>query len=122
MVINEAPDKLVPVWCMGSFADQTLKGSKIVDCNFGHISKELLEILDNVIFVVQEGAPHKAGVITACTEHALRWSVVGSMHHISNEIHLTRCNHIVYARYVVGHTPNMLIANVFLFDSCHQQS
>ncbi len=120
MAINKAPDKLVSVWCMGGFVNPSLKGSKIVSCNFGRIGKELLEILDNVIFVVQEGATHKAGVITACTEHVLHWSAAGSTHHISNEIHLTCRNHIAFARYVVEHTPNLLIANAFIFDSCHQ--
>jgi hypothetical protein len=40
MAINETPDKLVPVWCMGGFADPILKGSKIVNCNFRHVGKE----------------------------------------------------------------------------------
>ncbi len=86
MAIGEAPEELIPIRCMGSFADPTLEGAKSVDCNFGHFSKEQSKDLDNVIFVVQEGTTYKTGVITARTEHVLRWSVVRSVYYIPNEI------------------------------------
>jgi hypothetical protein len=88
--ISKALDKLIPVWGVGGFANPRFEGTKIVNCYFGHVGKEQLEVLDNVIFVVQEGATNKTGVVTACGQYALNWSIMGATYHNSKKVHLTK--------------------------------
>jgi hypothetical protein len=52
MLISKALDKLIPVWGVRGFANPGFEGTEIVNRYFGHVGKEQLEILDDVIFVV----------------------------------------------------------------------
>jgi hypothetical protein len=72
-----------------------------------------------MFFVVQEGATNKTGVVAAHSQYALSWSIIGAAYHNSNEVHLTSCNHVAYARYAIEHTTNVLVSNLLLFDSRH---
>ena len=44
----------------------------------------------------------------------------GGANDFSNEVHLSRCDHVTDARDVVEHPPNMFISDVFFLDSCER--
>jgi hypothetical protein len=61
---------------------------------------------------------HWADIVAACRQHLLRRAIRGGMYNLSNEVHLTCCNHVTDARDVIEHLLNMFISDVFFLDSC----
>ena len=65
-----------------------------------------------MVLVMEKGVADKMGVVAACSEHALRWSV-------GREVHLSSGNHVADTRYVIEHAPHVLVSDVFFFNLEH---
>ena len=57
-------------------------------------------------------------IVTACRQHLLCRTIGGGAYDFSDEVHLSRCDHVTGARDVVEHPSNMFILDVFFLDSC----
>jgi hypothetical protein len=75
-----------------------------------------MEVLDNMVFVMEEGPSGESNVVAACGQHMLSWLVVRALHNFADEVHLPCCNHVSCSWYVVKHLSNMLILDVIFFD------
>jgi hypothetical protein len=88
MLVSMALDKLGPVLGMGGITDPCLKRAKVINYYFRYISKEQSKVFYDVVFVVQEGKTNQMDVVTARSQHALCWFVMGAMYFFSDKIHL----------------------------------
>ncbi len=59
-----------------------------------------------------------ANIVMACHQHLLCRTIGGGAYDLSDEVHLSRCNHVTDARDVVEHPSNMFISDAFFLDSC----
>ncbi len=44
-----------------------------------------MEILDNMVFVMEEGPSGESNIVAACGQHMMSWLVVRSLHNFANE-------------------------------------
>ena len=123
MLVSEAADKLRPVLFVEGFLNPALEGAKILlGCDFRNVGKEEAEVLDDVVLVVEEQMSHWADIVAACCQHLLRWTIGRGTYNLSNEVHLSHCNHVPDAREVTEHPSNMFILDMFFLESCDRDS
>ena len=75
-------------------------------------------MLDDVVLGVEKRTSHWADIVAACRQHLLRRAIGGGAYNLSNEVHLSRCNHVTDARDVIEYPSNMFILDAFFLDSC----
>ncbi len=67
---------------------------------------------------MEKRTSHWADIVAACRQHLLRRAIGGGAYNLSNEVHLSRCNHFTDASDVIEHHSNMFISDAFFLDSC----
>ena len=71
---------------------------------------------------MEKGAADKTGVVAACDEHALCWSVRRCAYCSTDEVHLSDGDHVADTRYVIEDDPHVLVSDVFFFNLEHQHT
>ncbi len=75
-----------------------------------------------MLLVMEKGAADKTGVVAACGEHALCWSVGRCVHCSTDEVHLLGGDHVADTKYVVEHVSHVLILDAFFFNLEHRHT
>ena len=101
MSVGEAVNKLCPVFFMEGFSNPALEGAKIVNSDLGNVVKEETKVLDDVVLEVEERTSYWANIVTACCQHLLCRTIGGGTYDFSDEVHLSRCDHVTNAKDVV---------------------
>jgi hypothetical protein len=120
LTICEACKKVVPVLFVEGFVDPVFEGAVLVNGNFRNIHKKETKILDDVILVVEKGAPNATNIVAARSHHLLGWTVGWSPHGLPKEIELTSSNHVADAGDVVEHPPHVLVVKVLFLHTEHR--
>ena len=85
----------------------------VVDGDFWYVGKEETQVSHDEVFVVEERASHSSNVVAACGQHLLCWPVEWTAYCFPGEIELTCGDHVGHVRYVVKHSPDMLVVMRF---------
>ena len=59
-------------------------------------------------------------MVTACSDHVVRWLIGGAANHFSDEVCLASCDHVSHARNGVKHLADHLISNSIFLDFGHR--
>ena len=119
LTICEACKEVVPVFFVEGFIDPVLEGAIFINGVFRDIREKETKIIDNVVLLVEIGAPDLTNVVAARSHHLLGWLVGWSTHGLPKKIKLASSNHVANAGDVVEHSPHMLIVKVLVLNSEH---
>jgi hypothetical protein len=109
LTICKAFKEGVPVFFVEGFVNPVLEGAVFIDGDFRDIHKKETKILDNEIFVVQEGSAYSANIVGTRSHHLLGWSIRWATHGLPKEIKLAGSNHVADAGDVVEHPSHVLV-------------
>ena len=94
--------------------DPALQGAVSVNLNSGHVLEEESEIFDHEGFPGRLWSAGASFVVAAYCDHVAGWAVGWSSYHLSNKVHLSRCDHISNAWDGVEHPADFVVADVLI--------
>ncbi len=118
MVVEEALDKLCPVFFVRCYLKPILERTLVNDDNFGDFREELSEIANDHILVMKVGEALIALVLAAGGEHAAGRVVNRPLDNFPKEAKLPGSDHVLNAWYVIEHAAYLLILEMLFPYIC----
>lgn len=97
---------------MHSFVDPASQGAISIDLDGGHILEEETEVFDHEVFPGCLWSANATFVVTTRCNHVARRAVRWATHHLPNEVHLSRGNHVADTRDGIEHAAYFVVAKV----------